>query len=656
MRCRPTIYLSAIAALLLTSTDPASAGDPKPRRPNIIFILADDLGWTDLGCQGSKYYETPNIDRLAAGGLRFTSHYHSQNCAPTRACLMTGQYAPRTGVYTVGTLERGLAKDRKMVVPANVVNLPLDRATVADALKGSGYATGIFGKWHLGQKGPYHPGKRGFDEAITTMGKHFDFVTQPPVDYPKGVYLADWLTDRAVDFIERHKSEPFFLYVSHFGVHSPFQAKKELIARFQKKAPVEGHRDPVYAAMIASVDESVGRILAKLDELKLSEDTIVIFASDNGGVGGYAEIGGRGVTANAPLRGGKGMLYEGGVRVPFIVRWPRRIKGGGLCHEPTTHIDIFPTFLEMAGVKERPRQPIDGVSIVPLLANPAAKLPREAIYAHFPGYLEGYGTKQWRTTPVGFIRAGDWKLMEFYEDGRLELYNLKDDLGEKNNLAVKMPEKARELQTKLAAWRQELKAAMPRLRVEGDPPGKDSKKGKTDDGEGADAVQQDRGRLRDRVPPDGADALRASAPRGGCRGNTEGLTSSPDGFSRDLMEQSESAMNAINLDTQDEAVKRFFLALPIEPGGSVITLNGHAFVHVLPVGTNTGSAATEDGAWTDAKNSRRCDLIDKEIEGTIAPEEVREVYALQQEMLRYRRRVAPLPLEDARRLHQELLP
>ncbi|HYT92097.1 MAG TPA: sulfatase, partial [Gemmataceae bacterium] len=440
--------------------------------------LADDLGWTDLGCQGSKYYETPNIDRLAASGLRFTSHYHSQNCAPTRACLMTGQYAPRTGVYTVGTLERGLAKDRKMVVPENVVNLPLDRRTVADALKGGGYVTGIFGKWHLGQKGDYHPGKRGFDEAITTMGKHFDFVTQPPVDYPKGIYLADWLTDRAVDFIERHKNEPFFLYVSHFGVHSPFHAKKELIARFQKKAPVGEHRDPVYAAMIASIDESVGRILAKLDELNLAEDTIVIFASDNGGVGGYAEIGGRGVTSNAPLRGGKGMLYEGGVRVPFIVRWPRRTKGGSVCHEPTAHVDIFPTFLDMAGVKERPKQPLDGVSLVPLLSEPAAKLPREAIYAHFPGYLEGYATKQWRTAPVGFIRAGDWKLMEFYEDGRLELYNLKDDLGEKNNLAAKMPEKARELRGKLAAWRQELKAAMPRLRVEGDPPGKDTKKGK----------------------------------------------------------------------------------------------------------------------------------------------------------------------------------
>jgi arylsulfatase A-like enzyme len=438
------------------------AAQPAPRPPNIVFILADDLGWTDLGCQGSKYYETPHIDRLAAQGLRFTSHYHSQNCAPTRACLMAGQYAPRTGVYTVGTLARGLAKDRKLDVPENNTKLPLDRATVADALKGAGYATGIFGKWHLGQEGPYHPAKRGFDEAVETMGKHFDFVTRPPVSYPKGTYLADWITDRAVDFITRHKDRPFFLYVPHFGVHSPFQAKKELIAHYEKKPPAGGHRNPVYAAMIQSIDESVGRILAKLDELDLADNTVVIFASDNGGVGGYAEIGGRGVTDNAPLRGGKGMLYEGGVRVPFIVRWPRRVRPGTTCDQPTTHVDLFPTLLDLAGVRDRPRQPLDGVSLFPLLGDPGAKLPREAIYAHFPGYLEGPAPGKWRTTPVGFVRAGDWKLMEFFEDGRLELYNLKDDLGERHNLAAKLPQRARELQGRLAAWRQELHAAMPR--------------------------------------------------------------------------------------------------------------------------------------------------------------------------------------------------
>jgi arylsulfatase A-like enzyme len=459
---RRTILLAVLALALFAP--PSVAAPAAPRRPNIVFILADDLGWTDVGCQGSKFYETPHIDRLAAQGLRFTSHYHSQNCAPTRACLMTGQYAPRTGVYTVGTLERGLARDRKLEVPVNITNLPLDRDTVAGALKRAGYATGMFGKWHLGQQGPYHPARRGFDEAIVSMGKHFDFVTTPPVTYPQGTYLADWITDKAVDFISRHKDEPFFLYVPHFGVHSPFQAKKELISHYQKKPPAGGHRDPVYAAMIASIDESVGRILAQLDALKLADNTVVIFASDNGGVGGYAEIGGRGITDNAPLRGGKGMLYEGGVRVPFIIRWPGRTRPGSTSDQPTMHVDLFPTFLDLASVKERPRQPLDGVSLLPLLGDPGAKLPREAIYAHFPGYLELGNAGRWRTTPVGFIRMGDWKLMEFFEDGRLELYNLKDDLGERNNLAERMPERARALQARLAAWRQELHAAMPRPR------------------------------------------------------------------------------------------------------------------------------------------------------------------------------------------------
>jgi arylsulfatase A-like enzyme len=457
----PVRLLACLAVPLAFAGELRAGGAAGARRPNIVFILADDLGWTDLGCQGSKFYETPQIDRLAAQGLRITSHYHSPNCAPTRACLMTGQYAPRTGVYTVGTLARGRARDRKLDVPRNVVNLPLDRATVADRLRRAGYTTGLFGKWHLGQKGPYHPSRRGFDEAIVSIGKHFDFVTDPPVPYPKGTYLADWITDRAVDFIARHKDEPFFFYVAHFGVHSPFQAKKEQVAKFRGKEPAGGHHDPVYAAMIASLDESVGRILAKLDELKLAEDTVVIFASDNGGVGGYEEIGGRGVTSNAPLRGGKGMLYEGGVRVPFIVRWPRGARRG-VCHEPTAHVDLLPTLLALAGVNERPRQPLDGVSLLPLLRDPAAKLAREAIYLHFPGYLEGYGTARWRTAPGGFIRAGDWKLIEFYEDGRLELYHLKDDLGERHNLAAKLPGKARELRAKLAAWRQTLKAEMPR--------------------------------------------------------------------------------------------------------------------------------------------------------------------------------------------------
>ena len=431
------------ALLLLALLAPVAAQAERP--PNIVFILADDLGWTDVGCQGSTYYETPAIDRLAAQGLRLTQYLHCQNCAPTRAALMSGQYPPRTGVYTVDTLERGDAKDRKMEVPKNETNLPLDRTTLAQALKSAGYATGMFGKWHLGQQGAYHPGKRGFDEAIVSMGRHFDFVTTPKVDVPKGAYLADWLTDRAVEFLEKSREKPFFLYLPHFGVHSPHQAKPELIEKYRGKAPVGGHKNPVYAAMIESVDQSVGRVLAKLDELKLAEKTIVIFSSDNGGVGT--------ITDNAPLRGAKGMLYEGGVRVPFIVRWPGVVKPGTTSGEAAVHVDLYPTFCEIAGAKRPEKQVLDGVSLLPLFKDASAKLGREAIYYHFPGYLEGGGPGQWRTTPVGTIRAGDWKLLEFFEDGRVELYNLKDDLSEKKDLAAVLPEKARELREKLAAWR-----------------------------------------------------------------------------------------------------------------------------------------------------------------------------------------------------------
>lgn len=470
----------------------ADAAAPSAPRPNVIFILADDLGYTDLGCMGSKYYETPHIDRMAAQGVRFLAHHHCQNCTPTRAALMSGQYPPRTGVFTVGSLVRGNPADRKLVPPKNATELPLDRQTIADQFKAAGYATGMFGKWHIGEQGEYHPGKRGFDEAIATMGKHFDFTTRPAVDYPQGTYLADFLTDKAVDFIERHKAEPFFLYLPHFGVHSPHHAKPELIEKFRPKAAAGGHHDPVYAAMIASVDESVGRVLAKLDELKLAEKTVVIFASDNGGVGGYAEIGGKGVTNNAPLRGGKGMLYEGGVRVPFIVRWPGVAPAGTTCSEPSIHVDVYPTLLEIAAAPA-PKQTLDGVSLAPLLRDPQAKLARDAIYVHFPGYLEGYATKSWRTTPVGTIQSGDWKLLEYFEDGRLELYNLADDPGEAKNLAATEPERAKALQAKLAAWRTQLSAPMPTI-SDGSPLPEDAepkKKGKKQKAKAAGAAKEE---------------------------------------------------------------------------------------------------------------------------------------------------------------------
>ncbi|MFN0079319.1 MAG: sulfatase [Prosthecobacter sp.] len=432
------------------------------RAPNVIFILADDLGYTDVACFGSKYYETPNIDKLASQGMKLTRHHHCQNCQPTRAALMTGQYAARTGIYTVGGIGRFEWESRPLRPVDNAENLPLEKVTIAQRMKKAGYATAMFGKWHLGEKGEYHPGQRGFDEAIVTMGKHFDFATQPKVEYPKGEYLADFLTNKAVDFIQRHKDAPFFLYLPHFGVHSPHQAKPELIAKFKDKAGVGGHNNPTYAAMIASVDESVGRVMATLDELKLADDTVLVFSTDNGGVGGYAREGVQGgdITDNAPLRSGKGSLYEGGTRVPLIVRWPGVTKPGSSSDVPTIHVDMFPTFAEIGKATAPEGQPLDGESLVPVFRDAAASLKREAIYQHFPGYL-GAGGGTWRTTPVGLIEVGDWKLMEYFEDGRLELYNLKDDIGEQKNLAAEMPEKAKELHAKMLAWRESIKAPMP---------------------------------------------------------------------------------------------------------------------------------------------------------------------------------------------------
>lgn len=461
--------LTLLATLLLASLSVLRAAETSPpSKPNIIFILADDLGYTDVACFGSKYYETPNIDRLAAQGLRLLSHHHCQNCTPTRAALMSGQYGARTGVYTVGGTDRFDWSKRPLRPVDNVTNLPLDRDIIARQLKAAGYATGMFGKWHIGQQGDYLPGKRGFDEAIVSMGRHFDFATNPKTDYPEGQYLADFLTDKAVDFITRHKEQPFFLYLPHFGVHAPHDAKAELIAKFKPKPGIGGHNNATYAAMISSVDESVGRVMQTLDELKLADNTVLIFTSDNGGVGGYVREGIKkagDVTDNTPLRSGKGSLYEGGTREPFVVRWPGVTQPGSTCNVPTIHVDIFPTMLELASAP-KPRQVLDGESLVKLFRDPNVKLQRDAIFQHFPGYL-GAGADSWRTTPVSLVQIGDWKLMEFLEDGRLELYNLGNDIGESKNLAEENPVKAKELHARLVAWRAEVKAPMP-MKNEGD--------------------------------------------------------------------------------------------------------------------------------------------------------------------------------------------
>lgn len=442
----------------------AEARSATPGKPNLVVILADDLGYTDLSCYGSKYYETPNIDRMAAEGMRFTDGYTAgPNCQPTRAALISGQYGPRTGVYTVGSIERFPWRTRTLRPVDNVEKLPLEKITLAQALKQAGYSTGLFGKWHLGDDPQHHPGARGFDEAITSMGQHFNFKTNPPVSYPEGTYLADFLTDKAIDFIQRHAKEPFFLCLHHFAVHSPHEAKQNLIQRFEGKPPADGHKSPVYAAMIASVDESVGRVLATLQELGLDDKTLVIFTSDNGGVGGYERLGiaGGSITDNAPLRGGKGMLYEGGIRIPYIFRWPGKIPAGKVCDVPIHSVDLYPTLLELAGAPVPKNYVLDGVSYARLLQTGSqADLSNRALFWHFPGYL-GAGKGTWRTTPVGVVRQGDWKLLEFFEDGHLELYNLREDIGEEKNLASQFPEKVAEMHALLKKWREEIKAPMP---------------------------------------------------------------------------------------------------------------------------------------------------------------------------------------------------
>lgn len=451
-----------------------SAGESNDEKPtNVIYILADDLGYTDLACFGSKYYETPNLDQMARDGIRMTAAYTcGPNCQPTRAALMSGQYGTRTGIYTVGDIERFDWRSRPLRPVDNVTEMPLDRILLPQAMRDGGYATAIFGKWHLGDQGEHHPTQRGFEAGFTSMGRHFNFACQPPQDFPKGTYLADYLTDRAVEFIRKHKSDRFFLYLPHFGVHSPFEAKPELVERFKSKIAAGGHHEAVYAAMILSIDESVGRIRKLLRELELEENTLLIFTSDNGGVGGYAREGiksGRDITENAPLRGGKGMLYEGGIRVPYIATWKNVIGPGTESDEPINSVDLYPTLMNATGTQVPKNVQLDGSSYLQILKGQRNASDRQPLYWHFPGYL-GASENSWRTTPAGAIRAGDWKLIEFFEDGHKELYNVRDDISERNDLSKSRADKVASLYDQLKKWREETKALMPTRNEDRRPP------------------------------------------------------------------------------------------------------------------------------------------------------------------------------------------
>ncbi len=435
---------------------------PATTPPNIVLILIDDLGWGDLGFMGSTYYETPNIDALAEAGMIFTQAYsNAPNCAPTRAALISGQYAPRHGVYTVGTSERGESRYRQLIPTENTTELTPDVITMAEALHAAGYATGHFGKWHLGN-GVHLPENQGFDVSIPAWwarkrSHFFPEDLNPEPDSPgalPGDYMSDYLTDRALEFLEEKKDEPFFLYLPHYGVHTPIEGKSEKAARYEQKPGNDEHNNPIYAAMIESVDESVGRVMQKLKELDIAENTLVIFFSDNGGYGPATDM--------SPLRGAKGMLYEGGIRVPMIATWPRGIEAEQTNDTPVLGIDFYPTFLELAGTESPINYTLDGVSLAPLFQGDN-EIERDALFWHFPAYLEAYRdmTVPWRTTPAGAIRQGNYKLIEFFGEQRHELYNLAEDIGETQNLAEQLPEKTDSLWQKLKTWRSEVSAPVP---------------------------------------------------------------------------------------------------------------------------------------------------------------------------------------------------
>lgn len=444
---RPLATVLALAVLA-----PLAAQD----RPNFVFFLVDDLGWRDVGFMGSKFYETPNIDRLAADGLVFTNAYAcGPNCAPSRACIMSGQYAPRHGIYTVGKAARGKSRDRKLIPIRNRRVLRDEVLTIPEALRGAGYVSGHFGKWHLGPD----PASQGFDVNVggNQAGhpkSYFSPYENPDLpDGPKGEYLTERLTAEAAKFLARNKDRPFFLHLSYYAVHTPIQPKRDKVGKYRAKQPDGDQGNPRYAAMVESVDDSVGRLLAELRRLDLERNTVVVFFSDNGGHGV--------VTSMAPLRGAKGMLYEGGIREPLIVRWAGRIEAGGRSDVPVIGVDFFPTMLELAGVEAPPGKALDGVSLVPVLRG--GTLPERALYWHFPAYLQGNRKTggAWRTTPAGAIRVGGWKLLEFFEEGKLELYHLASDIGETANLVESHPDKVEELLTRLRAWRKRVDAQVP---------------------------------------------------------------------------------------------------------------------------------------------------------------------------------------------------
>ena len=451
-------FLSAIVTFLAAASTLTAAAE----KPNILFIYIDDLGWKDVGFMGSDFYETPHLDKLAAGGMVFTDAYAgAANCAPSRACLLSGQYSPRHEIYNVGTRPRGKSAHRRLEHIAGKDTLRRDIKTWAKCAQGAGYATASMGKWHLSDD----PVPYGFD--LNIGGSHSG---GPPRGYfpphgkvaglggaPEGEYVTDRLSEEAAKFIVANKEKPWLLYLTHFAVHTPLQAKRADVQKFEGKPPGKLHDHAVMAGMIKSVDDGIGTLVATLEELGLLRNTAIIFYSDNGGYGP--------ATSMAPLRGYKGTYYEGGIRVPFCIHWPATVKAGSRCSEPITAVDLLPTFCSMTGAELPKGQPVDGESLVPLFEGKS--LGERAIFWHFPAYLQSYQRFDeqrdplFRSRPCSVMRMGDYKLHEYFEDGAVELYNLKEDLGESNNLAGEEKDRTRRMLGVLKAWREKVGAPVP---------------------------------------------------------------------------------------------------------------------------------------------------------------------------------------------------
>jgi arylsulfatase A-like enzyme len=434
-------------------------------KPNVLFIFLDDFGWRDTSYMGSDFYETPNIDRLASQAMVFSDAYSAAaTCAPARACLLSGQYTPRHEIYNVGTGPRGKAEHRRLMHVPGTDTLDPKIRTWAHQVHDAGYVTGTFGKWHLSAD----PLPYGFD--VNVGGSHSGGPPNgyyPPHgkapglgDVAKDEYVTDTLSNRVIDFIRDNKGKPWLAYLTHFAVHTPLDPKKDLLPKYQAKKPGTLHHHVAMATMIQAVDDGVGRIVAALDELGLTDNTVIIFYSDNGGYGPATDM--------APLKGYKGTYYEGGIREPFFVKWPGVVKPGTKCAEPIIGVDLYPTICEITGAKLPSDQPVDGESLVPLLKGEKTTFGDRPIFWHFPAYLQSYSgvtdeqrDPLFRSRPCSAIRLGDWKLIQYFEDGALELFNLKDDIGEANDLSKSNPQKTSEMLHRLEAWQRSVNAPIP---------------------------------------------------------------------------------------------------------------------------------------------------------------------------------------------------